>query len=279
MVIRFKKMNGAGNDFVVVDNRGLSMKASVKVIRTLCDRKRGVGADGVILVEAEPQADFRMRYFNSDGGEADMCGNGARCTALFASDLGLGKRDGETVHLRFRARPGSMTAIVHGERVAISMTDAAGLRRDVSLECAGGRELVHFLNSGVPHAVSVVNDWESLTDDQVMKRGREIRFHTEFSPGGANSNFVRVREDGMVTIRTYERGVEAETLACGTGAVASAVVLSHLGLVKSPVRLMTQGNELLSVSFKTTAAGATDVVLEGPAAFNFEGAIDFSHKE
>lgn len=279
MVIRFKKMNGAGNDFVVIDNRESSIRSSEKVIRALCDRKRGVGADGVIFIEAEPQADFRMRYFNNDGGEAEMCGNGARCAALFASDLGLGTRDGETVQLRFCARPGSMTAVVHGDRAAISMTDATGLESHVSLPCAGGGEVVHFINTGVPHAVSVENDWDSLADELVMKRGREIRFHQRFSPGGANADFVRVREEGVVAIRTYERGVEAETLACGTGAVAAAVVLFHLGRVESPVRLITHGNELLRVSFTATAAGATDVVLEGPAAFNFEGAIDLSHKE
>jgi diaminopimelate epimerase len=279
MVVRFKKMNGAGNDFVVIDNRERPIRPSEKTIRELCDRKRGIGADGVILIEAEPQADFRMRYFNSDGGEAEMCGNGARCAALFASDIGLGTRDGETVQLRFFARPGPMTAVVHGDRAAIAMTDATRLESLISLPCAGGPEVVHFINTGVPHAVSVEKDWESLSDEQVLKRGREIRFHQRFSPGGANANFVRVREGGLVAIRTYERGVEAETLACGTGAVAAAVVLFHLGLVESPVRVITRGDELLRVSFTSTVTGATDVVLEGPAAFNFDGAIDLSRKE
>jgi diaminopimelate epimerase len=278
MVIRFKKMNGTGNDFVVMDNRDRSVKPTPAMIRVLCERKRGVGADGVILIEAEADTDYRMRYFNSDGGEAEMCGNGARCAALFASNLGLGEKDGDMVRLRFRARPGAMTAVVRGDRASISMTDAEGLRRGLLLT-GSGREVVHYVNTGVPHAVCVVKDWESLTDGEVARRGREIRFDKAFSPEGANANFVCVRGDGVVNIRTYERGVEAETLACGTGSVAAAVVLGHLRLVESPVSLMTRGDELLRVSFEPTAAGATSVVLEGPAAFNFEGVMELSDKE
>lgn len=279
MVIRFRKMNGAGNDFVVVDNRDLSVKRTPATIRALCDRRRGVGADGVILIEAQPNADYRMRYFNSDGGEAEMCGNGARCAALFASDLGLGRREDDAIHLRFLAEPGPMTAVVRSGRVAISMTDATGFRRDLALGDALGRGAVHYVHTGVPHAVCVVKDWASLNGEEVLTIGRKIRFHPAFSPGGANANFVRVRVDGRVDIRTYERGVEAETLACGTGSVAAAVVLSHLGLVESPVGLVTRGEELLRVSFTRAAAGATDVVLEGPAAYNFDGVMELSEKE
>ncbi len=279
MVVRFRKMNGAGNDFVVMDNRSGVIRLTRGIVRTLCDRKRGVGADGAILVETTPHADYRMRYFNSDGGEAEMCGNGARCAALFASDLGLGIRVGEEVRLRFHALPGFMTAVVRGHRAAVSMTDAVGLRTNVSLTWPSGREVVHFVNTGVPHAVVVVDDWESLTEDRVVKKGREIRLHKEFSPDGANANFIRVREDGVVNIRTYERGVESETLACGTGSIAAAVVLSHLGLAESPVGVMTRGSELLHVSFTPTATGATDIVLEGPAAFNFDGTIELTDKE
>ena len=279
MVFRFQKMNGAGNDFVVVDNRGGGVRATPRIVRALCDRKRGVGADGVILVETEPHADYRMRYFNSDGGEAEMCGNGARCAALFASKLGLGGPEGEGIRLRFRAQPGLMTALVQGGRVAVSMTDAVGLRTNLSLALSGGREIVHFVNTGVPHAVVVTDDWDSLTEERVVKHGREIRLHQEFSPDGANANFVRVGSGGVVSIRTYERGVESETLACGTGSIAAAVILSHLRLVESPVSVMTRGNELLRISFRKTTVGATDVVLEGPADVNFDGVMEVSDKE
>jgi len=275
MRISFTKMNGAGNDFVMIHDADRSLRASREWIRRLCERRRGVGADGVILVQPEEGVDFRMIYFNSDGGEAEMCGNGARCAALFAASLGLGRREGDEVGLSFVARPGRMQAKVRGGRAAISMTEASGFERAVSLEVPGGEEVVHLINSGVPHAVVVENNWDTLGDAEVAARGRAIRYHGKFAPAGVNADFVRVESGGMAAIRTYERGVEAETLACGTGAVAAAVVLAQLDLLQSPVRLVTLGRELLTVSFRKTPGGATDVVLEGPAAVNFEGWATF----
>ena len=274
MRISFTKMNGAGNDFIMIDNLDRSVGPKAEWVRELCDRRRGIGADGVILVEPGDDVDFRMVYYNSDGGEAEMCGNGARCASLFALSLGLGRREGERVRLSFIARPGRMEAMVHGGRAAISMTDANGLEKAVSLAVPGGAEIVHLINTGVPHAVCVVGDWERLVDRDIVMRGRAIRYHEKFAPSGVNADFVSVGENGKVAIRTYERGVEAETLACGTGSVAGAVVLSHLGLVASPVDLLTLGREVLTVSFSNAPGGATDVVLEGPAAVNFEGTVD-----
>ncbi|MBP2680177.1 MAG: diaminopimelate epimerase [Candidatus Krumholzibacteriota bacterium] len=271
MRISFTKMNGAGNDFVMIHDAGRSVPTSAGWIRSLCDRKRGVGADGVILVRPEDGVDFRMVYFNRDGGEAEMCGNGARCASVFAASLGLGRGEGTDVVLSFVARPGRMRARVSGSNAAISMTDARSFERAVGLLVPGGRETVHVINSGVPHAVVVEDDWSALDDAQVAARGRGIRYHEKFAPAGVNADFVHVEADGRVAIRTYERGVEAETLACGTGAVASAVVLAHLGLAASPVSLVTHGMDTLAVSFRKTPDGATDVVLDGPAAVNFEG--------
>ncbi len=276
MKIRFKKMNGAGNDFVMIDNRQGLVHSSEAMIRVLCDRKRGIGADGVILIEKEPLADFRMRYYNSDGGEAQMCGNGARCAAVFAVDLGLGVRAGAEVRLSFAAGAGPIGAVVRENRVAISMTEATGFEESVSLPVEGGGEIVHLVHTGVPHAVCVEKEWRTLDDERVVERGRRIRCHPRFSPTGVNADFVSVLGDGTVGIRTYERGVEAETLSCGTGAVAAAVVLAKLGLAGSPVHLVTQGGELLRVSFKTTLTGAVDVVLEGPAVVNFDGIVEVS---
>ncbi|UCG51417.1 MAG: diaminopimelate epimerase [Candidatus Latescibacterota bacterium] len=279
MKIRFTKMNGAGNDFVMIDNRDGEIQLSERSIRFLCDRKRGVGGDGVITIEQDPDLDFRMRYFNRDGGEAEMCGNGARCAAVFASSLGIGKVADNRTYLRFGTRPGNLEAVVRGSRVAVSMTDATSFEEAVSVPVAQGEEIVHLINTGVPHAVSVEDDWNRLTDEGVLTRGKSIRSHDRFSPAGVNANFVAVRQDGRVVIRTYERGVETETLACGTGAVAGAVVLAHLGLAVSPVRLVTHGEEELEVSFVATPNGATEVVLEGPAAVNFEGSVELSAKE
>jgi diaminopimelate epimerase len=274
MEIRFQKMNGAGNDFVMIDNRESRWAPVAETIRKLCDRRRGIGADGLILIEPEDSVDFHMRYFNSDGGEAGMCGNGARCAALFARNIGLGARTGDEVRLSFKTGAGALGAVVRGSRVAIAMTKATGYREAVSLEVGGGGEVVHVVDTGVPHAVSVEKDVGELGAEGVVGRGRPIRFHEKFAPEGVNVDFVSVIGDGRVGIRTYERGVENETLACGTGAVAAAVVLAHLGLVAPPVDLVTQGKELLRVSFSLTPEGADNVLLEGPAAVNFVGIIE-----
>jgi diaminopimelate epimerase len=279
MTTHFVKMNGAGNDFIMIDNRSGGLEAVPERIREMCDRRRGVGADGVIFLESEPSADFRMRYYNRDGGEAEMCGNGARCVALFASALGLGRPDGSGRRLTFAAQPGLMEARVRGHRVAVSMTDAVGLRLGVSLRVAQATEIVHFVNTGVPHAVIVVDDAAAMDPEDIVRRGRLVRFHEEFSPAGANTNFVSPGSQGIAAIRTYERGVEAETLACGTGSVAAAVVLAHLGKARSPVQLRTRGDDLLSVSFHLEDEGASRVVLEGPAMVNFEGNLEIKGKD
>lgn len=270
MNIEFTKMNGAGNDFVMIDNRG-GRPPSSSAIRALCDRRRGVGADGVILIETGRGEDFRMRYFNADGGEAEMCGNGARCAAWFAASLGIGTGDAGPVRLSFRSGAGKMGAVVDGERVAVAMTDATGFKKGVSVPVANGTEIVHLVNTGVPHAVRLEPDWHGLTGEQVATRGREIRLQKQFSPGGVNVNFVGVGDDGRVKIRTYERGVEGETLACGTGSVAGGIVLAHLGLVRSPVKVVTYGGDELTVTFELTRDGAKNVILEGPASVNFTG--------
>ncbi len=278
MRIPFTKMNGAGNDFVMSDNRELNFDLSGGDIRIVCDRKRGIGADGVILIEPEDNADFRMRYYNADGTEAEMCGNGARCAALFASTLGLGEAADDVTVVSFAAQPGLMEASVRGDRISVAMTEAIGFERDVILDTTAGKETVHLVNTGVPHAIAIVEEWDSITDEAVCERGRLIRQHKKFLPAGINANFVHCRKDGIVEIRTYERGVESETLACGTGSVAAAVVAGHLGLAESPVRLFTRGGEMLEVAFSMSPTGASGVTLEGPAAVNFEGFVDLPQK-
>ena len=276
MKMAFRKMNGAGNDFIMVDNRTVEISPGPEVIRRLCDRKRGIGADGVILIEDGNDVDFRMRYYNANGGEAEMCGNGARCAAIYAASLGLGRPDGDALHLRFVAAPGPMEARITGRRVALAMTDATDYQESICLQVAEDEEIVHFINTGVPHAVAIESDVGNLDDEAVSSRGRAIRAHSRFSPAGVNASFISLRADGGVDIRTYERGVEAETLACGTGAVAAAIVLHHLGRAESPVTLITHGGETLVVSFTGGPSGARNVILEGPAADNFDGSIDLA---
>jgi len=276
MRIEFEKMNGAGNDFVMIDNRKGNIRLSPESIRVLCDRRRGIGADGVILVESEAGVDFRMRYYNSDGGEAEMCGNGARCAARFAGSLGIGEQRESGVALRFVATPGTMEAEVTELLVAVRMTDATHFEKSISLAVADRKEIVHFINTGVPHVVIEAAGVNAIPDSEIVERGRAIRYHERFAPDGTNVNFVSVSGDGIVEIRTYERGVEGETLACGTGAVAGAVAAAHLNGVRSPVTMITHGGEELTVTFVLEPAGARQVLLKGPAALNFRGSVELA---
>lgn len=273
MRVDFVKMNGAGNDFVTVDNREGRIRLGVTDIEALCDRRRGIGADGVLLIENEPGMDFRMRYYNRDGQEAEMCGNGARCVAWFAADLGLGSRSGDSISLRFATVPGPVGATVDGTRVTIATTDATSMENGVSLDLADPAEIVHVIHTGVPHAVIEEHDVDAIADAEIIERGRRIRLHPRFAPNGTNVNFIS-KSGGSVKIRTYERGVEEETLACGTGAVAGAVVAASLGWSDSPVELIPRGGENLVVSFVAVPGGGSDVRLAGPTAVNFRGSVE-----
>lgn len=274
MEMRFAKMNGAGNDFIVIDNRRGQIELSAAQIETLCDRRRGVGADGLLVVETDADVDFRMRYYNRDGGEAEMCGNGARCIARFAGELGLGKREGQSRIVTFATIPGVVEATVVGAIVTVRMTDATSFEKSVSLAVAGREEMVHVIDTGVPHVITEEPDVDNIADGEILSRGRGIRVHPRFAPGGTNVDFISVSDDGLVKIRTYERGVEGETLACGTGAVAGAVVAAHLTGLQSPVTVITRGGDTLTVSFVSEPHGARNVTLKGPATLNFRGSIE-----
>ena len=268
MRLTFTKMNGAGNDFVLLDNRSRAISLSREQIARLCDRHRGVGADGLLLAEppATAGAQLRMRYYNSDGGEAEMCGNGARCFARFAQRLGA-CRD----RLAFDTAAGLVGATFEGERVRVAMSEPHDLRLDEKLTLSWGETMVHFVNTGVPHAVVLVEDVGQVDVNGV---GREIRRHARFAPAGTNVNFVQRLPDGTIRVRTYERGVEAETLACGTGVTASALV-AHMRLgMGSPVALRVEGGDTLEVAFRREGERFTNVCLVGPADFVFEGVVE-----
>jgi diaminopimelate epimerase len=266
-MLRFTKMNGAGNDFILFDNRTGSIHLDRSQIAQLCDRHRGVGADGILLLENPTnRADFRMRYFNADGGEAEMCGNGARCFARFANKVG-----GQKAKISFETPAGVISAELKGHLVTLRMTEPSNLRLNVDLPIAAKNKTIHFINSGVPHVVIAV---PKIDDADVRREGAAIRHHEMFSPNGTNVNFIEKRGPNKIAIRTYERGVEDETLACGTGIVASALIFAANENTNGPVIVFARGGDELQVGFEKSGDRFRNVTLTGPAEFVFEGSIE-----
>ena len=285
-MLKFTKMNGAGNDFVMLDNRDHSLALEKDAIAKICDRHRGVGADGMLIVEpAQNGADFRMRYYNSDGGEAEMCGNGARCFARFAQRV-----SGKGGDVSFETMAGVIRAKMLGENVRIQMSEPHSLALNQSLSAGDAKITVHSLNTGVPHAVVFVGDsarpsesasthplLHSLREDldavDVRTLGNALRFHPHFAPKGTNVNFVTETGPNSIAIRTYERGVEDETLACGTGMVACALIFGELAGATSPVQVKVRGGDTLEIAWEKTGDKWRNVTLTGPADFTFDGEI------
>ena len=260
-------MNGAGNDFVMLDNRGGSIELTPDQISKICDRHRGVGADGILMLEETSNgADFRMRYYNRDGGEAEMCGNGARCFARFANKVAGAKGP-----ITFETPAGIIGATIEGERVRLKMSDPTDFRLNVNLQLEGEDAKVHVINTGVPHVVVPVSRVDMV---QVRERGAAIRHHEMFSPKGTNANFLEKRGGQGIAIRTYERGVEDETLACGTGVVASALVFAAMEKARGPISVLVRGGSELAVDFTKDGERFREVTLTGPAEFVFEGTIE-----
>ena len=290
-MLKFTKMNGAGNDFVLLDNRDGSLALDTAGIARLCDRHRGVGADGLLVVEpAQADADFRMRYYNNDGGEAEMCGNGARCFARFSRKIA-----GKTGDVSFETMAGVIRAKMIGDNVQIQMSEPHSLALNETLRAGSAKLVVHSLNTGVPHAVVFVGDCtkpggqrstppgsllhalrEDLAAVDVRALGRALRTHPHFEPKGTNVNFVAQTGPNTIAIRTYERGVEDETLACGTGMVACALIFHELAGASSPVRVAVRGGDTLEVAWEKDGAAWRNVTLTGPADFTFEGQIAMS---
>ena len=266
--VRFWKLEGAGNDFLGLDGRAGGFKLKRQQIADLCDRRRGVGADGVLVVE-KPKvrgADFRMRYYNSDGGEAEMCGNGARCFALLAR--AVSGRKGNV--LRVQTQAGLLTLRTCGREVQVSMTEPTKLRLGKKVVVAGRKVVVDFLNTGVPHAVLFVRSVRSI---DVAKQGRAIRYHSAFAPSGTNVNFVEIGRGNRIHVRTYERGVEGETLACGTGVVAASILSNLRRGLRSPILVTTRGGDHLRVGFSMVNGQARKVTLQGPARIVYTGVL------
>jgi diaminopimelate epimerase len=255
--VEFWKMHGSGNDFILVDNRNgqVQDKEIVGFVQRSCRRRESVGADGVIFVTPSTKYDFGWRYFNADGGEVEMCGNGGRCVSRFAFLKGIAGPK-----LTFETTAGPVSAEVSGRMVKLQMPRPTDLSLDMELEFQTGWTRADFVNTGVPHVVIGVTD---LVNHPVIEQGRHIRYHKRFRPEGTNADFMQVRDTDEIEIRTYERGVEDETLACGTGAIASALVASARGEVKSPVRVNTKGGEALVIHFEKSGDSFEKVWLEG----------------
>ena len=266
-MLRFTKMNGAGNDFILFDNRTRDIDLDRNQIAQLCDRHRGIGADGILLLEKPTnRADFRMRYFNADGGEAEMCGNGARCFARFANRVA-----GQKAKISFETPAGVISAELKDDLVTLRMTEPADMRLNVDLPVVAENKTVHFINSGVPHVVIPV---AKIDDADVRREGAAIRHHKMFSPNGTNVNFIEKRGPNKIAIRTYERGVEDETLACGTGIVAGALIFAASENTNGPINVIARGGDELEVGFEKSGDRFSNVTLTGPAEFVFEGTIE-----
>jgi diaminopimelate epimerase len=286
--IKFHKLQASGNDFILIDKnkflKGKGKRYLSAFAKKHCIRKQAIGADGLLVIESSKKSDFKMRIFNADGTEAQMCGNGARCVALwkaYSANLGCNKK------IKFDTKAGiieaSLTSKIKKEknlisaRVKAKVTKPFGLLKDISLNILGRKIKVNFINTGVPHVVIFV---DGLDDMEVEKIARPIRFHKQFFPEGTNVNFVEPLGNGKIKIRTYERGVEAETLACGTGSIASAILYSLKRQIKNnkigsnqKIRIQTKGGEVLTAAFKLDKDQVGNVWFEGKAFIVYEGGI------
>lgn len=268
MLLEFTKMNGAGNDFILADNRAGTISLTPEQVVRLCDRHRGIGADGLMLLipSTSGKADWAWTFYNSDGSKADMCGNGARCFARYIQrTTGTDKKE-----ITFDTAAGIIHAAYHGDRVTLGLTSPHGLRLNEAVNLTSGCVTIHTINTGVPHSCVFVDDADKV---MVSSVGPEIRYHEHFAPKGTNANFIQKLGDQLLAIRTYERGVEDETLACGTGVVASALIYHELTGTASPIGVKVRGGDILEVAFAKRPDGYSEVTLTGPADFVFEGTV------
>jgi len=263
----FWKMSGSGNDFILIDNRDERVEdnAMGPLVKKICRRRESVGADGVIFLMESERFDFGWRFLNADGGEVEMCGNGARCIARFAYMKGIAESK-----MTFETLAGPVSAEVTGQVVKVTIPKPKDLKMDIDLPLETGWQTVDSINTGVPHVVIQV---DNPADYPVFQQGKRIRYHPMFSPHGTNANFIRVISPDLLQIRTYERGVEDETLACGTGAVAAVLVSAARGMVESPVRAKTQGGEELRISFLKNQNEFSQVWFEGNTVIVYQGQL------
>lgn len=271
MIIKFWKMHGAANDFILVDDRKRTFPAADKAwISSITARRKGVGSEGVILIQPSDKATFKMRFFNPDGSEVEMCGNGARCVARLAHDLKIAPAE-----MTIETVAGILKARMVDRLVQLEMTAPRDWKLDVPLNIAEKKLVCHFVSTGVPHAVVITGNLDAV---DAAGTGGSIRRHEAFAPAGTNADFIEITGPDSLRIRTYERGVEAETLACGTGIVAGALIAARLGKVKPPVRVTAASGDVLTVDFKLTGKDVSAVTLLGPAVHVFKGEIEYARR-
>ena len=266
-MIEFYKMSGSGNDFIIIDNHDLSLNVGdlSAFARKVCARKISVGADGLFLIEPSKTADFKWQFFNSDGSMAEMCGNGSRCVARYAYLKGIAPEK-----MSFETFAGIISAEVNDDVVKVRLTDPSPIQSIGELIFEDCQFVLDFVDTGVPHAVTFVDNLEACT---VFEWGRKIRRHEYFQPRGTNANFAMVIDRHNIRVRTYERGVEDETLACGTGDVASVLAAASRGLVDSPVDVLVQSGETLRIYFTKKDDRFDEIYLEGKAKIIYQGLL------
>ena len=262
--MQFAKYSGCGNDFILIDNRKRLFAASKAEISRLCHRQQGIGADGIVLLEDSSSSDFGTRIFNADGSEAEMCGNGIRCLARFICDIEFSDKlenrfSIQTMHQRMHVR-------IEPGIVYVEMPPATAWRSDIAIDIGDTSFFLHSIDTGVPHAIQFVPDIENV----FIRLAPEIRYHSEFGSRGTNVNFAQFLPDGTIAVRTYERGVEGETLACGTGAVAVALTAARIHRINSPIVVRPRSGDLLQISFNENFE---QITLAGPAFKVFEGRV------
>ena len=266
--IFFTKLVGTGNDFILIDNRQKRIRSHKVVAQRLTHRQNGIGADGVLFLERarSRKANLRMRIFNPDGSEAEMCGNGIRCLVYYAYHHGLVPK-----RMQIETIAGVLAAeITEKGQIRVQLSSPKDWKLDLSFQRDGVMLQGGFVNTGVPHAVFLVDDLEKV---DVGELGRWIRYHSAFAPRGTNVNFVQCKGTHQIAVRTYERGVEAETLACGTGVTASALIAAQRKKISPPVQVLTKGGETLTVDFKQESDTTQQVWLEGSVRMIFKGEI------
>jgi diaminopimelate epimerase len=267
--LKFWKLEGTGNDFIALSSfhHRIPLAKRPAMARTLCCRRRSIGADGLFFLDPSKNHHFKMRYYNPDGSEAGICGNGARSAAFLAHHLGLAPRN-----ITFEAPAGLYRAKIKVSSVVLSMSLIKAIQLNVSVRSRVFNGIVHFVDIGVPHIVIVTDD---IKDLDVVTIGRALRHHQRFQPQGTNVNFITVRDKHSINIRTYERGVEDETLACGTGSVSSAVAATLKRLTRSPVAIHTRGGDTLTVRLKIKNHSVEQLQLEGKARIVFTGELHY----
>lgn len=263
----FYKYTGCGNDFVLIDNRSLTFPTANRLfINKLCDRYQGIGADGLVLLQNSQSADFKMRIFNKDGSEAEMCGNGLRCLSRFIHYLQLASN-----HFCIETNSGILEVSLQADEVLVEFGAPKDIQWNITVPLAQSTLTLHLLNVGVPHAILFVNQVDNFNIEDL---GKAIRYHPLFKPEGVNANFVSICDNGQINNRTYERGVEGETQACGTGATAAALAAAKLFSLPSPIKVNTLSSETLTVFFDFMDDRFTNVRMSGTAKMIYKGEFE-----